>query len=52
MSNLSSDATDEVEELHDYIEEMQAENRKWQLISLSLALLSVGLTVANTTSIV
>lgn len=41
MSNISTDASDEVEDLHEYIEEAQEENRKWRLVSIGLGALSI-----------
>ena len=42
-----TDAKEEVEDLHQFVEAMQQENRKWRRISISLGGLSVLLGVLS-----
>lgn len=49
-----SDAKEEVEDLHEYVEIVEEQNRKWQMISVGLGLLSVilgGLSVLLSTGV-
>lgn len=47
MSNISSDAKEEVKELHKYVERLESENRKWRYLSLGLAALSVLISLVS-----
>jgi len=45
MPSVSTSAKKEVRELHDYIETLEKENRRWRFVSVGLGLLSVVISV-------
>ena len=45
MASVSTSAKKEVRELHDYIETLEKENRRWRFVSVGLGLLSVVISV-------